>query len=329
MTGRKKGPFSFLRLYVRTLVAPMKGTLIAFVSAGLLGGCTEVQEQRADPTFVADVARATHGKGTGPLVSIDAGHHNFHTRDGRYAPFAKLLLADGYRVASHSGELTRQSLFEVDALVIANALHKRNVELWTLPTPSAFTEREIDVLVNFVEDGGALFLIADHMPFPGAVKKLAARFGVNLQNGFAFAPDRDGRAQGTTQFKRDRGQIGDHPITRGRSDDEAIREVATFTGTAFSADADAVPLLVFGDDAFLLTPVRAWKFDDRTPRTSIEGWLQGAALERGKGRVVVFGEAAMFTSQRGAGGKASGMGSPRARDNQQLLLNILRWLTRA
>ena len=41
---------------------------------------------------------------------VYGGHHNFHTADGRYLPFAELLRRDGYRVSGSS--------FVVDGLFI-------------------------------------------------------------------------------------------------------------------------------------------------------------------------------------------------------------------
>jgi len=73
-----------------------------------------------------------------------AAHHNFHTADGRYAPFAKLLRRDGYRVEAWRTPFG--ALRGVDVLVISNALHERNEKDWSLPTPSAFTTEEIGVV---------------------------------------------------------------------------------------------------------------------------------------------------------------------------------------
>jgi len=72
----------------------------------------------------------------------------------------------------------------------------RNTQDWTLPTPSAFNENEINNIVEWVRDGGSLFLIADHMPFPGAAQELARAFGVEMNNGFAF----DSTGSGTQLF---------------------------------------------------------------------------------------------------------------------------------
>ena len=64
-----------------------------------------------------------------------------------------------------------------------------------------------------------------------------------------------------------------------------------------------------------------------TSRARIPGWSQGVAISHGNGRVVIFGEAAMFTSQRSGNSPPAGMTSAEATDNQQLLLNIVRWLS--
>ena len=51
------------------------------------------------------------------------------------------------------------------------------------------------------------------------------------------------------------------------------------------------------------------------------------AIEFGDGRVVIFGEAAMFTSQVNAENSRIGMTYSQAEDNQQLVLNIVHWLS--
>ena len=70
------------------------------------------------------------------------------------------------------------------------------------------------------------------------------------------------------------------------------------------------------------TPNKKGKF-----QYPIEGWSQGACKKYGKGKIVVFGEAAMFTAQlAGPNKRPIGMNSPDAQENHQLLLNIIHWL---
>lgn len=54
--------------------------------------------------------------------------------------------------------------------------------------------------------------------------------------------------------------------------------------------------------------------------------FQATAFKYGKGRVIVTGEAAMLTAQVSNGEKA-GMNVPGI-DNRQLVLNMVRWLTK-
>ena len=58
--------------------------------------------------------------------------------------------------------------------------------------------------------------------------------------------------------------------------------------------------------------------------------LQGAVLRFGKGRVAVFGEAAMFSAQEWITKDERvlmGMNRPDAAQNPQFLLNVMHWLS--
>jgi len=296
-----------------------------FVSLLLvLYGCVQAQ-QIGDPDFDPRIDNPAYPAGKGPTVLIDEAHNNFHTAEGRYRPFAELLRKDGYRVTAFEGKLTPNSLQNGDILVIANALHKSNVESWALPTPSAFTKKEISAVEEWVRNGGALLLIADHMPFPGAANDLAAAFGFIFNNGFAHAPSKGGQG---TRFSREDGSLRDHQVTRGSAPDEKIDFVVTFTGQAFRGPPQAEPLLVFGKSSYSLMPQRAWEFTDDTAKISVEGWFQGAARRYGKGRIAVFGEAAAFTAQLSGPQKVKmGMNNPSAAQNYRFVLNVMHWLS--
>ncbi len=118
----------------------------------------------------------------------------------RYLAFVTLLRRDGYVVRGSSAALTAETLASSDVLVISNALNERNLDDWSLPTPSAFTGEEITAVREWVHAGGALMLIADHMPMPGAAESLAAVFGVEFLNGFAFESTTD--TDGPMIFRR-------------------------------------------------------------------------------------------------------------------------------
>ena len=129
-------------------------------------------------------------------------------------------------------------------------------------------------------------------------------------------------------FSRADGQLGVHPITDGRETPERIDRVATFIGQAFRASEEYTALLTFGKGAeqFVSLESSASGIAGETA----EGWLQGAAAELGRGRVAVFGEAAMFTTQYSARrNKAIGLHGDSAKQNEQFLLNVMRWLSHA
>jgi hypothetical protein len=265
------------------------------------------------------------------VVAIDAGHHNHHTAEGSYAPLAALLRAAGFTVESVSGTFDPASLQGVTVLIVANALHEQNMDNWALPTPSAFTDGEVAALVEWVNGGGGLLLIADHMPFPGAAAELAAAFGVVMSNGFAWDTARSAlpkpclSASEIDIFSRAAGSLAAHPITAGRSAAERVDSVATFTGHAFTTSGGHA-LLTLGSGWRSLLPQRAWAFTEVTPRADHSGWQQGAVLWWGAGRVAIFGEAGMFTEQTCGAGLPMGMNAPQAAQNPQFALNVLYWL---
>ena len=233
------------------------------------------------------------------------------------------MLQDGYQVNKHIGKFTLQSLAECDILVIANALHESNVGNWVTPNPSAFTKEEIALLDTWIAEGGALLLIADHMPFPGAAEKLAAVFGFQFYNGFAL----DTLNRQPSFFRKKDQNLHTNIMTMGLDSSQEVSEIVTFTGQAFQIPSDAQPILEFGDRYSLLLSDTAWVFSHNTQKLSAKGMYQAAFKEYGKGRVVVAGEAAMFSAQL-AGPRQTkiGMNAAYAKQNYRLLLNIMQWL---
>ena len=293
----------------------------------VLSPSAAVSQQEADADFRPEISAPAFPLASGPTVAIDEGHKNFHTMGGRFRPFADLLEQDGYVVRPFRGRLSLDALGDLDILVIANAAADTlGLAPHVLPTSSAFEPEEIRAVREWVEAGGRLLLIADHMPSGGEAYDLAAAFGVLFSNGYTYSglgnPNPD-------VFSRSAGLLKEHPITRGRTPAEAIDSVATFRGQAFQATADVQALMVYGDAAFTLLP---WDstldFDDRTPRVPSPGWYHAVTLTPGAGRVAIFGEAAMFTAQVfGEARRKAGMNHPSASQNAQFVLNMLHWLS--
>ncbi len=283
--------------------------------------------QAADDDWTASVSQPEFGFGEGPVVLVDAAHGNWHTIDGRFKAFAELLRQDGYRVRSAESVISSGSLAAADVFVIANPVLGGEAAEWVLPTPSAFTAGEIDALRTWVEEGGSLLLIADHMPFPGAASDLAEAFDIVFYNGYA---KKSRYESGTLKFSQPSRLSPEHPIVRGRNPAESVPVVKSFTGQAFRVLRPSRSLMTMPDDWQVLLPKNAGEFLDDTPTVSARGLVQGATLSYGKGRVAVFGEAAMFTAQvlvRNGKVIRFGMNDPGAEHNDQFVLNTLHWLT--
>ncbi len=296
--------------------------LLSLIFLLTLSGIGAYAQQVADSSFDYAIPKPMYLQGKGTVITLDEAHLNFHTLDGRYYPFGKLLQKDGYNIKPGLEKFSDSSLAGVKILVIANALGDTGD--WVLPTKSAFLEDEIAALKKWVSGGGRLFLIADHMPFAGAAADLAQTFGFNFINGFAFRKDRNQEI-----FSLLRNNLNSNLITEGRVKAERIDSVCVFTGQAFLAPKNAVAVTSLENDYEILQPDTAWIFNDQTPRLSGTGLTNGAYMEYGKGRLFIMGEAAMFSAQlAGPQRRPAGMNLPVAKQNPQFLLNIIHWLDR-
>ena len=314
---------------------------LALLAAGLLAltlaAPALAQQQMVDPDFRPAVERPAYADGQGPVVTIDEAHLNFHRLEGQYAPFAALLRADGYQVRAGTLAFDAGGLEGVDVLVIANA-----GATGQRPTPPAFTEAEGTALEALVRNGGKLLLIADHTPFGAAAEALAARFGVKMGTGYAFAMTTAGDL--TTNLTYPAAALGDHPIMAGRGPDERVESVTAFTGQSLEGPEGATVLLHMTDGAreapdLPTLQALADRLDDTGSSDAALEELskpalpaQGLAFEHGRGRVVVLGEAGMLSAQliryppeSGQADRRFGMNA--APGNARFGLNILHWLT--
>lgn len=322
------------------LMPPIFRTFLISSAILLTSACTdnEGQPQQADPDFTPQNTTKTFSERNTPVVFIDEAHNNFHTANGRYNAFSQVLISDGYRIKRNKEYFTSDSLKKADILVIANALDANRHD-WTPPFRGAFDTKEVQAIKQWVYEGGALLLIVDHMPFPKASESLALAFGFEFTNGHVDK----------ATFRLDNGSLTEHPITKEDKSDaqnnfepnifdgligltkiepKSITQVRTFGGSAFQPPKDAQSLLLLGKGSTSLLPKIPFQVNSKTPRESMEGWSQGAVLQVGVGRVAVFSEAMMFTSQVYLPtGEKHGLVSKGAEQNEQFLLNVMHWLS--
>ncbi|WP_218397214.1 DUF4350 domain-containing protein [Alteromonas lipotrueae] len=329
----------------------------------LVSSCSD-SPQQADATFEPCKRTATYTSNASPVVQVDEAHHNFLTINNRFKPFAQVLLSDGVTVESNKVSFSQQALKNVDILVIANALDKKRSN-WQPPFNQALTNDEVSVVIEWVRNGGSLFLIADHAPFPKVIESLATALGFTFTNGHVKA----------TLFSKATGTLISHEVTyaheNAKQDDNSsananseanpeakhpnhvelpvfmqesqngaftsvlnsqlhvkeVIQVKTFGGAAFLPPEEATSLLTLGPRTVSIEPEVPFEITSSTRRSAIEGWSQGALLELGKGRVAVFSEGMMFSSQVDTNtGAKHGMRSVGAEQNERFLLNIIHWL---
>ncbi|MEW5799229.1 MAG: DUF4350 domain-containing protein [Bacteroidota bacterium] len=304
-------------------------------AAVILSSC---DGQKADPDFSAAVKKPAIQEGSVKIL-FDEAHNNIHTMAGTYRPFVELLEHDGYTIHQNVDPFSTQSLQGYSILVISNAKGKER------KYDPAFTEEECSAVEEWVRNGGSLLLIADHYPMGAAAQNLSKRFGIAMSNGFtndsiyfdslSFTQNQiNGRSQ--LVFSRENGLLLDHPITLGRDSSERINRIITFTGQSLNGPEGSAGFLKLSSTASDVIPDSIWEepemifftntFTRFADPVSVAGRYQGMAMEFGKGRVVVLGEAAMLTAQV-SGEEKFGM-QVKGIDNKQLALNIVHWLTR-
>lgn len=277
-----------------------------------------------------------------PRIVIDEAHFNYHTASDRYRPLALLLRSDGYEVTPGTAKFDRESLRTTKVLIVANA--RGGADNSPDVAQPAFTEAECDAVRDWVRAGGSLLLIADHSPFGSAAATLAQGFGVMMGKGHVFDLVNSDSNPTILVFSKDNGLLGTHSIIRGRTDAERVKRVVAFEGQSLSVPVGATILMKLGPTAYESDSRADMQLAQSAVRSnpsqrtevdharSVAGAAQGLAMEFGRGRLVITGEAAMFSAQvihqESRPDFKFGMNAP-GNDDRQFALNALHWLSRA
>ena len=283
-------------------------------------------QQVIDSSFTFNLSEPVYSFNKGPVIYIDEFHNNDMSLNNRMFPLIEVLKNDGYRIKPFNESISNSALENASILVIIGALHKTNVNNWKLPTPSAFSEDEINALFHWIMEGGNLLLVADHMPFPGAVEKLSSRLGVEWYNGFVI----DSINWGMSTFSKRNGTLKNHSLLNGRYLEEHVNWVVTYYGSGFKLkDSTIIGLFSFDNpDIVSYQTQEAWKMNSNTPTIPSDHLFQAAVMKRGKGRVALLGEASLFSAQFvGKDRKPVGINYPNKNQNLQFVLNLFHWLS--
>lgn len=288
--------------------------VVSLVVSTTLQHNSQLPPQQADANFNASVANPAFNT-TNPIVLFDEAHNNFHTMEGSYKPFADLLTNDGYTVIPNHNKFTIAILENCSVLVIVNALGKNG--------GSAFSQAECDAVAQWIKAGGSLLLIADHNPFGSSAQALSNGFGVSMSGGGTIdSSHADFQNGGNSQwliYSRENGLLDNDSITNGRNSNETVNFFETFAGQSLKGPEGSIPLLKLSDSAVDILPSGKTLSD--------AGRSQGVALQYGKGRVVVLGEAVCLTAQLTRGGGVQAGMNRKGIDNKQMALNVMHWLS--
>lgn len=283
-------------------------------------------QQVIDSSFTYNVINPAYHLNKGPIIYIDEYHNNDMSLNNRMFPLINVLKKDGYQIKSLNKPISKSSLNNSKMLIIIGALHKTNIDNWKLPTLSAFSENEILELLKWINEGGSLLLVADHMPFPGAISKLSSRLGVEWYNGFVI----DSVNWGMSTFSEREGTLAKHPLLNGRNKNEKVNWIATYYGSGFKLkDSTISGLLSFNNPNIVSYQTKeAWRMYADTPIVPSKELFQAAVMRRGKGKVAFIGEASLFSAQLvGKDRNPVGINFQNNNQNLQFVLNLLHWLS--
>ena len=178
----------------------------------------------------------------------------------------------------------------------------------------AFTDAECNAVKDWVRSGGALLLVAGSNRPGGASAKLASRFGVGMSNGRVVdGKNRDQTTPlGNISFTVDNALLSEtHPIMRGRSPEERVTRVITYSGQSLTVPPGAEVLLRLASTATETPAVTGAQFREAIAHTQpggvlsvpgrasvpVAGRAQAVALLYGRGRVAVVGDDAIFLAE--------------------------------
>ena len=220
--------------------------------------------------------------------------------DGTFSDVLQRLRDDNFDVQTHNRPLDAKTLHGVDVVLIANPSDKA---VGNHPAPAHFSNSDIAALTKFVEAGGALILMGNqenHNLEIEDTNKLLAHFGIQFTNVYTDAKK--------LVLPKETAVIG------------GLRW-AYYTGNQLQLEpgSPAKSRVVVNND-LLQTPLGQGKRRD-------EPGVLLAAVERGRGRVIVVTDSGWVTndalSEKGIGDVAI-----KGQDNWEIFRRLTRWAGR-
>lgn len=162
--------------------------------------------------------------------------------------------------------------------------------------------------------------MGDHPPMGRAIESLSSVFGIAGSGGTVHSAKNtpvELKDSSILVFS-DKNLDRKSPLITGRDSSEQVRKIMAFSGQAIIGDGGNY-FLKLGEDSIY----KNLKGGDG----SAKGWAIGVSKKVKKGRVVVYGDASVFTSKiEDTSQQRMGISRPGI-DNVQLALNTFHWLS--
>jgi len=290
----------------------------------LISGCTNLP-MKNDPSFDPNVESPFFTKGSGPKILIDGGHNNAFVDYDLIEPFIKVARLDGYTVDISKGIVTSDLLSDINIFVIITAnSFKWGKEVEISENDEVFTSKEIEIIYNWVYQGGSLLVFSEHAPFDGAINPLLQKFNIYSSIGVIIDTvhfDKD-YGFGSPKFSIKNGLLNDsHQIVNGIREGEKVDEIITFGGSALKGESFTNILKLSQNSLNVGHPFGG---------PSGHGDSQCLAGYVGRGRIVAFGDSNGFTAMQmqDDNGNTQAIGMNTEGYNwKQFVLNTLHWLS--
>ena len=201
-----------------------KGTFnLLLFAIVMIFGCTNLP-MKNDPNFDPNVESPFYKKGRSPKILIDGGHKNAFIDYDLIQPFIKVARSDGYTVDISKGIVTSDLLLNINIFVIITAnSFKWGKQAEIGENDEVFTSKEIEIIYNWVNQGGSLLVFSEHAPFDKAINPLLQKFNINSSIGVIIDTvhyDKD-YGFGSPTFSIENGLLNDsHQIVNGMREGE-------------------------------------------------------------------------------------------------------------
>jgi hypothetical protein len=282
-----------------------------------------------DTPFNAHVAHPKYGKENGPNILIDAGHHNFIVEMDLIKPLVSLVESDGYRTKIDSSIFTKDYLSKYKVLVIMPAMPFKFGSKSQVTDEVTFTTDELNILHDWVVDGGSLLMFSEHAPIDKSVTPLFNKFDIQVSIGIvsdSLNCDSTIKVSGyktLIKYNKTNGLLNqNHPITIGANKMERIHNIVTYGGCGLNG-AGYTNILQLAPSAIIK------KYNGSLPSGSANS--QCLAGNVGKGKLVALGDCNGFTAMYiplKTGEKYSTGMQVANYDWKQFVLNTFHWLSK-